>query len=97
MNKILVLFFMFFCSGLGMQKLLAQTPISDSETQVNANKSMGIDKLNPDNLPNAGIMYENGKIYLVVLVLLTIFVSIIIYLIRLEIKINKLEKEIKSK
>jgi Tol biopolymer transport system component len=39
----------------------------------------------------AGIMYENGKIYVVVLVLLTIFAGIILFLIFLERKISKLE------
>lgn len=34
----------------------------------------------------------DGKIYIVVLVLATIFAGIIAYLIRLELKINKLEK-----
>ena len=41
----------------------------------------------------AGIMYQNGKIYLVVSVLATIFAGIIFQLIRLEIKLNKIEKK----
>jgi hypothetical protein len=41
----------------------------------------------------ADILYENGKIYLVVLVLLTIFAGIIFYLVRLDRKISKLEKK----
>jgi Na+/proline symporter len=41
-----------------------------------------------------GILYQQGKIYLVVLVLLTIFGAIIFYLFRLEKKIAKIEKEI---
>ncbi|MBA3829744.1 MAG: CcmD family protein [Taibaiella sp.] len=40
----------------------------------------------------ADTMRSNGKIYVVVLVLATIFVGIIVYLIRLERKITKLEK-----
>lgn len=41
---------------------------------------------------SATILRENGQIYLVVLVLVTIFTGIIFYLIRLERKLNKLEK-----
>lgn len=36
---------------------------------------------------------SNGKIYVVVAVILTIFAGLIIYLIRLDRKLNKLEKE----
>ena len=39
---------------------------------------------------------SNGKIYVVVAVILIIFAGIIIYLIRLDRKISKLEKENKS-
>jgi uncharacterized membrane protein len=42
---------------------------------------------------NASVLHQNGQIYLVVLVLLTIFAGIIFYLIRLEKKLNKLEKK----
>ena len=38
-------------------------------------------------------MRSNGKIYVVVAVLVTIFLGIIFYLIRLDRKITKLEKE----
>ncbi len=41
---------------------------------------------------SAALLHQNGQIYLVVLVLLTIFAGIIFYLIRLEKKLNKLEK-----
>ena len=40
----------------------------------------------------ADTMRSNGKIYVVVAVILTIFAGIIIYLIRLDRKISKLEK-----
>lgn len=40
----------------------------------------------------ADALKENGKIYVVIAVLLTIFAGIIFYLIRLERKISKLEK-----
>lgn len=41
-------------------------------------------------------MRSNGKIYVVVAVLTTIFLGIILYLIRLDRKLSKLEKEIKT-
>ena len=47
---------------------------------------------NPQDVEMADILHQNGKIYLVVFVLTTIFVGIILYLIRLERKLNKLEK-----
>lgn len=40
-------------------------------------------------------MRSNGKIYVVVAVLVTIFIGIIIYLIRLDRKLTRLEKETK--
>lgn len=40
-------------------------------------------------------MRSNGKIYVVVAVLTAIFIGIILYLIRLDRKISKLEKETK--
>lgn len=47
---------------------------------------------NPQDVEMADILHQNGKIYLVVFVLTTIFVGIILYLVRLERKLNKLEK-----
>ncbi len=44
----------------------------------------------------ADVMRSNGKIYVVVVVLATIFAGIFAYLIMLERKISKLEKESKS-
>jgi len=41
----------------------------------------------------ADTMRDNGKIYVVVAVLLTILAGILLYLIRLDRKISKLEKE----
>ena len=46
------------------------------------------------NVEMADTFRSNGKIYVVVAVILTIFAGIIIYLIRLDKKISRLEKEI---
>ncbi|HNB81832.1 MAG TPA: hypothetical protein PLP14_07030 [Chitinophagaceae bacterium] len=45
----------------------------------------------------AGVLHQNGKIYLVVLVLLTIFAGIIFMLLRLEKRIAQLEKQKESR
>jgi CcmD family protein len=45
----------------------------------------------------ADTMRDNGKIYVVVAVILAIFIGIILYLIRLDRKITRLEKDIHSK
>ena len=45
-----------------------------------------------DTVDMADTMRSNGKIYVVVAVILTIFAGIIIYLIRLDRKMTKLEK-----
>jgi len=44
-------------------------------------------------LPKTNYLTQNGRINLVVFALTIIFVGIILYLIRLERKLNKLEKE----
>jgi len=45
-----------------------------------------------DTIEMADTMRENGKIYVVVAVILTILAGILLYLIRLDKKISKLEK-----
>lgn len=50
-----------------------------------------------DNIEMADTMRSSGKIYVVVLVILVILSGLIIYLINLDRKVSKLEKEITSK
>lgn len=45
------------------------------------------------NVPMADAMRSNGKIYVVLAVILTIFAGIILYLVRLDRKLTRLEKE----
>jgi CcmD family protein len=47
-----------------------------------------------ENVEMADTFRSNGKIYVVVAVILAIFAGIIIYLIRLDKKISRLEKEL---
>ncbi|MBA2329606.1 MAG: CcmD family protein [Bacteroidota bacterium] len=46
-----------------------------------------------ENAEMADIMRRDGKIYVVVAVILIIFIGIILYLVRLDSKISKLEKQ----
>ncbi|MFN2457957.1 MAG: CcmD family protein [Chitinophagaceae bacterium] len=48
---------------------------------------------NTNDVSMASTMRSNGKIYVVIAVILTIFAGIIFYLIRLERKIKKLENQ----
>ena len=45
----------------------------------------------------ADLLHQSGKIYVVVAVLSIIFIGIVVYLILLDRKISKLEREIKNK
>ena len=47
---------------------------------------------NAQDVKMADIMKENGKIYVVIAVMLTILGGLVLYLIRLDRKISKLEK-----
>lgn len=49
-----------------------------------------------DKIEMADTMRQNGKIYVVVAVILTILAGIFLYLIRLDKKIGKLEKKIEN-
>jgi len=48
--------------------------------------------VNAQNVTMADQMKENGKIYVVIAVILTILAGLVLYLIRLDRKISKLEK-----
>ncbi|MEP6747187.1 MAG: CcmD family protein [Bacteroidota bacterium] len=50
-------------------------------------------QVDPQKQYTAFDMRHNGKIYVVVTVILIIFIGIILYLVRLDRKITKLEKE----
>ena len=48
--------------------------------------------INAQNVNMADAMKENGKIYVVIAVMLTILAGLVLYLVRLDRKISKLEK-----
>lgn len=45
-----------------------------------------------DQVPMAGMMRSNGKIYVVVAVLVIIFIGLLLFLVNLDRKLRKLEK-----
>ena len=47
---------------------------------------------NAQDVEMADVMKENGKIYVVIAVMLTILAGLVLYLVRLDRKISKLEK-----
>jgi hypothetical protein len=46
-----------------------------------------------ENVGMADMMRSNGRIYVVVAVILTILIGLILYMVRLDRKINRLEKQ----
>jgi len=48
--------------------------------------------VNAQDVKMADVMKENGKIYVVIAVMLTILAGLVLYLIRLDRKISKMEK-----
>jgi hypothetical protein len=48
--------------------------------------------VNAQDVKMADVMKENGKIYVVIAVMLTILAGLVLYLIRLDRKISRLEK-----
>jgi len=50
-----------------------------------------------ENIEMADVMRASGKIYVVVLVVTVILIGLLLYLIRLDRKIGKLEKEVEVK
>jgi len=50
--------------------------------------------VNAQNGQMADVMKENGKIFVVIAVMLTILAGLVLYLVRLDKKISKLEKNI---
>jgi len=47
----------------------------------------------PDSVQMADTMRSNGKIYVVIAVILTILAGLVLYIVRLDKKISRLEKE----
>jgi CcmD family protein len=89
--KLIKFFAVFLFSFISFTSSIAQQKDS---AYINDSINNPLKNLPPKlDIPMADILYENGKIYLVVLVLLTIFAGIILYMIRIEKKLSKLENQ----
>ncbi|MBT6745273.1 MAG: CcmD family protein [Flavobacteriales bacterium] len=51
----------------------------------------------PSEIEMADAMLENGKIYVVIAVLCTVFMGLVVYTIMIDRKLSKLEKEVNEK
>jgi hypothetical protein len=58
----------------------------------NNNKCAGLTK----KVETANLMRSNGRIYVVVAVMVTILIGLVLYIVRLDRKIGKLEKDIRQ-
>ena len=70
-----------------IKKFFATIPFSSSVLLIQAQEAAGQKSVMAD------LMRNNGKIYVVIAVMLTILTGLIGYMIRLDRKISKLEKE----
>ena len=70
-----------------IKKFFATILFSSSVLLIQAQEAAGQKSVMAD------LMRNNGKIYVVIAVMLTILTGLIVFLIRLDRKINKLEKE----
>ncbi len=51
----------------------------------------------PGEIEMADALLESGKIYVVIAVLCTVFIGLVIYTVMIDIKVSKLEKDLKRK
>jgi hypothetical protein len=93
MLKYLVLFFLFF-GILGQAPLRAQEPMQTMTVQAGEQRPMA--GASAGQVEMADTLRQDGKIYIVVIVLLTVLAGVLFYLIRLDQKVGRLEKEMRS-
>ncbi|MBB6611488.1 hypothetical protein H7F15_10610 [Pontibacter sp. Tf4] len=87
MFRILALCSFMLCTLAGLQHVQAQP----EQTQVEYSAAPAA-----SDVEMADTLRQDGKIYVVVVVLLTILIGLIIYLIMLDRKVSKLEKQFKE-
>lgn len=90
MNKLIYILILFFQLGIiSAQEITGlKTSLTDSTTQV-----MQVDPVN-DEPKMADLFRSEGKIYVVIAVLLIIFICLIGYLIYIDLKVKKLENKV---
>ena len=86
MLKLKYLFFLFILTLATPTVSLAQTAVATEETASGGNSDVEM----------AETLRRDGKIYVVVAVIITVLAGLIVYLIRVDGKVSKLEKQLKS-
>lgn len=81
--RIVAVWCFILCTSAGIQQVQAQT---ESTTTVVAEPEVEM----------ADVLRQDGKIYVVVAVLLTVLVGLILYLVSLDRKVGKLEEQLKD-
>jgi type IV secretory pathway component VirB8 len=93
--RFIVVLFLFFASVFNYNTTFAQDSNKISEKVTNtidtAAKQQSAATIQQAEM--ADVLYSNGKIYVVVIVLAIIFAALIIFLIHLERKISKIERK----
>ncbi|MBC5774217.1 hypothetical protein H8S95_09095 [Pontibacter sp. KCTC 32443] len=87
MFRILAVWCFILCTSAGVQQVQAQP----EQTQVEYSSAPA-----EPEVEMADTLRQDGKIYVVVVVLLTVLIGLIIYLIMLDRKVGKLEKQFKE-
>ncbi|CAN5915129.1 hypothetical protein BH24BAC1_BH24BAC1_24000 [soil metagenome] len=93
MLKYLTLFF-FFTLSAGQIPLRAQEAMQT--VTVQAAEQRPVAGATAGQVEMADTLRQDGKIYIVVIVLLTVLAGVLFYLIRLDQKVSRLEKELRS-
>ncbi len=99
--SIKLLLFFVFCSfsnvAFGQTENIEANSTEASSSQVENNDEIATNQVAGEQqkavIPTTNILHQNGRINLVVFVLAIIFVGIILYLIRIERTLNKIEKK----
>lgn len=86
MHRILAICCFMLGSALGLQTTQAQPTQSENTVTIEAEPEIEM----------ADTLRRDGKIYVVVIVLLTVLAGMIIYLVLLDRKVSKLEKQLKN-
>ncbi len=92
MFEYLVVLFFLFTLALGKNPVRAQEAMQPVAVQSTAQRAMA----RAGQVEMADTLRQDGKIYIVVIVLLTVLAGVLFYLIRLDQKVSRLEKEIRS-
>ncbi|ARS37954.1 hypothetical protein CA264_18710 [Pontibacter actiniarum] len=86
MFRILAMWCFVLCATAGIQQVQAQPAQTEKSTSVLAEAEVQM----------ADALRQDGKIYVVVMVLLTVMIGLIAYLITLDRKVGKLEKQLRD-